>query len=241
MRVLIIGGGGREHALAWKLAQSPLLTELYCVPGNAGISTLARTVNRDPAAREELRDWDLEKKIDLTVVGPEAPLVGGLADSFRERGLKVFGPGREAARLEGARFGQRILWSITVSLPPILLDQPEAAHRYLRRRPGPVVVKADGLAAGKVTVADNLEEAEQALTRSEERALGRLATVVIEEKLEGEVTVLAITDGRNLLSSSAQDHKAVGEGDRGPNTAAWGLCTGGRPDPELPTGGAAGI
>ncbi|NMA92184.1 MAG: phosphoribosylamine--glycine ligase [Firmicutes bacterium] len=230
MRVLIIGGGGREHALAWKLAQSPLLTELYCVPGNAGISTLARTVNRDPAAREELRDWALEKKIDLTVVGPEAPLVGGLADSFRERGLKVFGPGREAARLEGSKVWAKN-FMVDNGIPTAdfaVFDQPEAAHRYLRRRgPGPVVVKADGLAAGKgVTVADNLEEAEQALTRiMEERAFGEAGNrVVIEEKLEGEeVTVLAITDGREfIVLPSAQDHKAVGEGDRGPNTGGMG-------------------
>ncbi len=230
MRVLLVGGGGREHALAWKLSSSPLLTELYCVPGNAGISSVARLIDLDPLDYRELGKWALDKGIDLTVVGPEGPLVGGLTDYFRELGLKVFGPGRLAARLEGSKVWAKN-FMVKNHIPTaefVVFDQLDPARRYLDQRPeGPLVVKAEGLAAGKgVTVARNLDEAEQALNRiMEERVFGEAGNrIIFEEQLVGEeVSVLAITDGQGLIMlPSAQDHKAIGEGDTGPNTGGMG-------------------
>ncbi|HHX87302.1 MAG TPA: phosphoribosylamine--glycine ligase [Firmicutes bacterium] len=230
MRVLIVGGGGREHALAWKLSQSPLLEELYCVPGNAGISSVARCVSLDPYDREGLKKWALEKGIDLTVIGPEGPLVGGLADYFRKSGIKVFGPGKKAARLEGSKVWAKN-FMVNNGIPTAsfaVFDQLDQARRYLDQRPeGPLVVKADGLAAGKgVTVAHNLDQAEQVLTLiMGEQVFGEAGRrVIFEEQLVGEeVSVLAITDGRELIIlPSAQDHKALGEGDTGPNTGGMG-------------------
>ncbi len=230
MRVLIVGGGGREHALAWKLSQSPLLSKLYCAPGNAGIAGLAECVQISPDESDRLAKWALEKKIDLTVVGPEAPLASGLADRFRSLGLTVFGPGRDGARLEGskvwAKEKMRQYGIPTASFA--VFSSYRDAHDYLENYGDrPVVVKADGLAAGKgVTVAAGRAEAVEALRLiMEERRFGDSGEqVVIEECLEGEeVSVLAITDGKKLLvMPSAQDHKAVGEGDSGPNTGGMG-------------------
>ncbi len=241
MRVLIVGGGGREHALAWKLSSSPLLTELFCVPGNAGISSVARCLSLDPGDREGLKKWALEKNIGLTVIGPEAPLVGGLADYLREGGLKVFGPGADASRLEGSKVWAKN-FMIRNGIPTAgfkVFEQLEQARRYLDHRPeGPLVVKADGLAAGKgVTVARDRQEADQALKQiMEEQVFGEAGhRVILEEKLEGEeVSVLAITDGRELIVlPSAQDHKAAGEGDTGPNTGGMGAYS---PAPVLSPG-----
>ncbi len=230
MRVLIVGGGGREHALAWKLSQSPLLSKLYCAPGNAGIAGLSECVQISPDESDRLAKWALEKKIDLTVVGPEAPLASGLADRFRSLGLTVFGPGRDGARLEGskvwAKEKMRQYGIPTASFA--VFSSYRDAHDYLENYGDrPVVVKADGLAAGKgVTVAAGRAEAVEALRLiMEERRFGDSGEqVVIEECLEGEeVSVLAITDGKKLLvMPSAQDHKAVGEGDSGPNTGGMG-------------------
>ncbi len=230
MRVLIVGGGGREHALAWKLAQSPLLERLYCAPGNVGISAVADCV--DIAADDiiPLKRWALEKKIDLTIVGPEMPLVLGLADSFREDGLKVFGPDSRGAMLEGSKvWAKRKMkqWGIPTADFTIFDDFNDARNHLARFYGGQVVIKADGLAAGKgVTVASGPEEAEQALYDIMiERAFGQAGDrVVIENCLSGEeVSVLAISDGQNfVVLPSAQDHKAIGEGDRGPNTGGMG-------------------
>ena len=231
MRVLIIGGGGREHALAWKIARSPLLGKLYCAPGNAGIAALARCVDLPPDDPEGLCNFALEQNIDLTVVGPEAPLAAGLADRFRQAGLKVFGPGEEGARLESSKIWSKERmgrWGIPTAAFAAF-DDYDAALRHLeqRYRDKPVVVKADGLAAGKgVVVAPDSAAAEEALRQIMlEKAFGSSGErVLLEECLYGEeLSILAVTDGEQLvLLPSSQDHKAIGEGDRGPNTGGMG-------------------
>ena len=230
MRVLLVGGGGREHTLAWKLAQSPQLEKLYCAPGNAGIASLAECVDIAADKIDELKAWALEQKIDLTVVGPEAPLVLGIADNFRQAGLKVFGPNSDGAQLEGSKvWSKRKMkeWGIPTAGFTIFDDFEDARSHLGRFYGGPVVIKADGLAAGKgVIVASGPEEAEQALYDIMiERAFGEAGNrVVIENCLSGEeVSVLAVTDGSNLvILPSSQDHKAIGEGDKGPNTGGMG-------------------
>jgi len=230
MRVLIVGSGGREHALAWKLAQSPLIKKMYCMPGNPGIANHAECLDLKSEDWEALKEWALDHKIDLTVVGPEVPLVDGLADRFRDAGLKVFGPGSSGARLEGSKvWAKRKMrkWGIPTADFAVFDEFDEARYHLSRFYGGPVVIKADGLAAGKgVTVAAGPAEAEQALYDiMVEKAFGEAGSrVVIEQCLGGEeVSVLAITDGQKyILLPSAQDHKAVGEGDRGPNTGGMG-------------------
>ncbi len=230
MRVLIVGGGGREHTLAWKLAQSPLLEKLYAAPGNPGIAKVAECVDIAADDIENLKIWALEQKIDLTIVGPEAPLVLGLADSFRKAGLKVFGPGKAGAQLEGSKvWSKRKMkkWGIPSAGFAVFDDFDQARSHLARFYGGPVVIKAEGLAAGKgVTVASGPAEAEQALYDIMiERAFGSAGDrVVIEQCLSGEeVSVIAITDGKSLIfMPSSQDHKAIYEGDKGPNTGGMG-------------------
>lgn len=231
MRVLIIGGGGREHALAWKLAQSPLLEKLYCAPGNAGIAALAECVDISAVDLDKLEELALKEKIDLTVAGPEAPLAAGLADRFRRSGLRVFGPGREGARLEWSKIWSKermARWGIPTARFAAF-DDYEAARRHLEKHYSgrPVVVKADGLAAGKgVTVAPDCAAAAAALrSMMIEKVFGEAGErVLVEDCLHGEeVSVLAVTDGRDLVMlPPSQDHKAIGEGDRGPNTGGMG-------------------
>ncbi len=230
MRILIVGSGGREHALAWKLAQSPLLEKLYCAPGNAGIAEVAECVDIAADQVEALKDWALEKKIDLTVVGPEGSLVLGIADLFRREGLKIFGPGKQGALLEGSKvWAKRKMkrWGIPTAEFTVFDDFDDARHHLSRFYGKPVVIKADGLAAGKgVTVASGPAEAEQALYDIMiERAFGEAGNrVIIENCLSGEeVSVLAVTDGKQIIVlPSAQDHKAIGEGDKGRNTGGMG-------------------
>ena len=236
MRILVIGGGGREHALVWKLAQSRSRPTVYVAPGNAGILTPAASyetrVERAIIATENvdgLLAFAREQGVDLTVVGPEAPLVAGLADRFREAGLRVFGPGQAGARLEGSKtFAKELL--VRAGIPTArheAFDDLVAARAYVERHGAPVVVKADGLAAGKgVTVARTLDEALAALDEAmEQRTFGAAGdTVVVEEYLEGdELSVMAlVSDGVYRLLPSSQDHKAVFDGDRGPNTGGMG-------------------
>ena len=238
MRVLVIGSGGREHALAWKLAQSPRLERLFVAPGNGGTVAIAENVPIAPSDIPALRLFAQKEHIDLTVVGPEAPLVAGLVDDFAAAGLRAFGPVASAARLEGSKaFAKRFAQEegIPTAVGATFRDY-EAALAYLREQEGPPVIKASGLAAGKgVTVCATREEAEAVLHRlMVERALGPAgAEVVIEERLEGEeVSLLAFCDGRTVVPMlPARDYKRLADGDRGPNTGGMG---GYAPSPYLP-------
>lgn len=227
MKVLVVGSGGREHTLVWKLSQSPRVKKIYCAPGNAGISSLAECVPIDALELERLRDFALAQNIDLTVVGPEAPLVAGIVDLFAEAGLKAFGPSRAAARLEGSKsFAKQLMakYGIPTGAFQTFTD-PEAAKAYIRQLGTPCVVKADGLAAGKgVVVAQEPEEAIRAVDHLTAGNKEAAATLLVEEFLRGEeITVMAFTDGETVKPMVwAQDHKRVYDGDQGPNTGGMG-------------------
>lgn len=229
MKILVVGGGGREHALVWKLAQSPLAEEIYCAPGNAGIANLAECVNIAAEDVDTLLDFALAEGIGLTVVGPEAPLAAGIVDKFTAAGLKIFGPSQRAALIEGSKaLAKEIMekYNIPTAAYASFTDRA-AAEEYIRKQGAPIVVKADGLAAGKgVVVAMTEEEALDAVADMlSGNAFGAAgAKVVIEEYLEGEeVSVLAFSDGKTVLPMvSAQDHKRVFDGDQGPNTGGMG-------------------
>lgn len=229
MKVLVVGGGGREHALVWKIAQSPRVEAVFCAPGNAGIARYAQCI---PILAEDIQGllgFARQERIDLTVVGPEAPLVAGLVSAFEEAGLRVFGPRKNAAEIEGSKaLAKEIMekYGIPTARYATFTDAA-AARDYIRQHGAPCVVKADGLAAGKgVTVAMTAGEALAAVeTIMEDRAFGAAGErVVIEEYLEGEeVSVLAFTDGETVVPmASAQDHKRVFDGDQGPNTGGMG-------------------
>ena len=229
MKVLIVGSGGREHTLAWKIRQSPFLSKLYAAPGNAGITELAECVAIAPEDIEGLVGFAREKEIDLTVVGPEAPLAAGIVDRFQAERLKIFGPSKAAAQLEASKiFAKETM--VRAGVPTaefkIFSEAAQAKHYLIESEP-PFVIKADGLAAGKgVVVAGSCEEAVQVIAKfMEEKSLGEAGSrVLIEERLEGEeLSVLVLTDGENILPlASAQDHKRLLDMDRGPNTGGMG-------------------
>lgn len=229
MKILVVGGGGREHALVWKLKQSPRVSRIYCAPGNAGIARDAECV---PCAAEDLEglvDFARSEEIDLTVVGPEAPLVAGIRDRFEAAGLRLFGPPAKGALLEGSKvFAKQLMVKFGVPTASFeVFESPKEAVAYVRGLGGPCVVKADGLAAGKgVIVAKDTSEAEAAVRLiGEEKAFGKAGErIIVEECLVGEeVSVLAFTDGKSVLPMvAAQDHKRVYDGDRGPNTGGMG-------------------
>jgi phosphoribosylamine---glycine ligase len=229
MKILVIGNGGREHALIWKIRQSSEVDKIYCAPGSAGIAEFAELVAIAPQQIEELADFAAEQKIDLTVVGPELPLTLGISDLFESRGLKIFGPNRDAAQLEGSKaFAKKIMTenSIPTAAAGIFSDAP-SARRYLDQNPAPYVVKADGLAAGKgVLICANREEAQSAIDEIVvKKAFGQAGEkVVIEEFLEGEeASFMVLTDGDTVLAlPSSQDHKRVFDHDQGPNTGGMG-------------------
>ena len=231
MRILLIGGGGREHALAWKLVQSPNVEKLYGAPGNPGMALLQKCecINLNVDALEGVADYAEEKSIDLTVVGPEAPLVAGLADVFKRRGLPVFGPSKAAAQLEGSKaFSKELMakYNIPTAFFKICEDI-EAAKAYVEEKGAPIVVKADGLAAGKgVVVAMTKQEALDAIDdmMGDHKFGAAGARVVLEEYMEGEeASLLAFTDGKTVVPMiAAQDHKRVFDGDEGPNTGGMG-------------------
>jgi phosphoribosylamine--glycine ligase len=229
MRILVVGGGGREHALCWAIAASPLCDRLYCAPGNAGIAREATCVPIGAEDIDALVAFAREEAIDFVVVGPEAALVLGLADRLNEAGIKVFGPSAAAAELEGSKGFMKDLCA-KYGIPSAAYGRftdAGAAKAYLRAQGAPIVVKADGLAAGKgVTVAGTIVEAEAAVDAALlDRAFGEAgAEVVIEECLVGEeASVFALVDGKTtLMLASAQDHKQVGDGDTGPNTGGMG-------------------
>ena len=228
MNILLLGSGGREHALAWKLAQSPLCETLYAAPGNPGIAHEAKCVALDAADHAAVVAFCETRRIGLVVIGPEAPLVDGLADSLRGAGFAVFGPSQVAAQLEGSKGFTKDLCT-RAGIPTARYDRAssfDAAVAALDGHALPVVLKADGLAAGKgVVIAETRAEAEAALADMFGGQFGAAgAEVVIEEFLEGEeVSFFALTDGATILPfGSAQDHKRVGEGDTGPNTGGMG-------------------
>ncbi len=228
MKVLLIGSGGREHALAWKIAQSPLLTKLYAAPGNPGIAEEAELVTLDTDDHAAVVTFCKDKGIDFVVVGPEAPLVAGIADRLREAGIAVFGPSAAAAQLEGSKgFTKDVCarFNIPTGAYQRFNNAPKA-KAYVREQGAPIVIKADGLAAGKgVTVAMTLDEALAAIDDCFEGAFGPAgAEVVVEAFLDGEeASFFCLSDGKSLLPlATAQDHKRVGDGDTGPNTGGMG-------------------
>jgi len=229
MKVLVIGGGGREHALCWKLRQSPLLTDLFCAPGNPGIAEVADRVPIDVENVPQLAEFADEMKIDLTVVGPELPLTLGLADEFASRGLPVFGPRSQAAELEGSKvFAKQFMVRHDIpSAPFTIAHDSEEAWNAVLDLGLPVVLKADGLAAGKgVLIPRDEEELKEALAVFfDERRFGDAgARVVVEKFLAGEeVSIIALSDGERVLPlASSKDYKRIGEGDTGPNTGGMG-------------------
>lgn len=229
MKVLIIGSGGREHALVWKISQSRKVEKIYCAPGNAGISELAECVNIKPENIAELKKFAVDKKIDLTIVGPEAPLAAGIVDEFKKEKLRIFGPSKAAARLEGSKiFAKEMMKKFNVPTAKFaeFTDEREAI-KYLQDSNFPIVVKADGLAAGKgVVVASEFGEAEEAVHRMlVEKEFGEASSrIIIEECLVGqEASILAFSDGGHFkIMQSAQDHKRVFDNDLGPNTGGMG-------------------
>jgi phosphoribosylamine---glycine ligase len=229
MNILLIGSGGREHALAWKIAASPLVERVYCAPGNAGIAREAECVALDTADHAAIIAFCEAKAIDFVVIGPEAPLVAGIVDDLEAAGIKTFGPSHAAAELEASKGFTKDLCRAN-GIPTAAYERfqgAEAAKDYLRRMAAPIVVKADGLAAGKgVVVATTLAEAEAAVDAIFAGALGD-AGVVIEEFLSGEeASFFVLCDGDNVLPlATAQDHKRAFDGDRGPNTGGMGAIS----------------
>ena len=229
MKVLVVGGGGREHALCWKLAQSPLLTQLWCAPGNAGIAKIAQCVAIGAEDVAALVAFAKTQAVDLVVVGPEGPLVNGLADACLAAGIRVFGPSAAAAELEGSKGFMKDVVS-AAGIPTAWyrrFTDIAAAKAFIREKGAPIVVKTDGLAAGKgVVVAMSLNEALAAIdAMMGDKVFGAAGTeVVIEEFLDGEeASLFALSDGRSaIFMGAAQDHKRVGDGDTGPNTGGMG-------------------
>jgi len=233
MNILVIGGGGREHALAWKLAQSPKVQMVYVAPGNGGTALDKRLKNINITDVTALREWAIAEKIELTVVGPEAPLAAGVVDEFRAHGLRVFGPTKAAAQLESSKAFSKAFMQ-RHAIPTAAYDtftDPVLAHAYVDKKGAPIVVKADGLAAGKgVVVAMNLAEAHEAIdfmlldnTLGVSHNTGG-ARVVIEEFLQGEeASFIVLCDGKNVTAlATSQDHKRLLDGDQGPNTGGMG-------------------
>ena len=233
MKVLVVGGGGREHALAWKLAQSPKVQQVYVAPGNGGTARDKQLINVPISDVVALREWAQANQIGLTVVGPEAPLAAGVVDEFRTHGLRIFGPTRAAAQLESSKaFSKAFMQRHAIPTAEFeTFTDPAAAHAYVERKGAPIVVKADGLAAGKgVVVAMTLAEAHEAIDfMLLDNTLGVThneggARVVIEEFLQGEeASFIVLCDGRNVTAlATSQDHKRLLDGDEGPNTGGMG-------------------
>jgi phosphoribosylamine--glycine ligase len=229
MKILIVGSGGREHAIAWKVAQSPKAEKIYCAPGNAGIAEYAECVNIGAMEFDRLVAFAREKEIDLTVIGMDDPLVGGVVDAFEAAGLRVFGPRKNAAVLEGSKaFSKDLMKKYHIPTAAYeTFDDPQKALEYLQTAQMPIVLKADGLALGKgVLICNTLEEAREGVkTIMEEKKFGSAGSrMVVEEFMTGrEVSVLSYVDGKTIRPmTSAQDHKRAGDGDTGLNTGGMG-------------------
>lgn len=245
MRVLVIGSGGREHAIAWKVKSSPLVTGVYCAPGNAGTDSFATNVDLKVSDLGALALWAIENTIDLTIVGPEAPLSEGIVDIFTKHGLRIFGPTKAAALLESSKsFAKEVMLKAGVQTPRgAVFSDINAAKDYVLSHGAPIVIKADGLAAGKgVVVAESVEEAINALEDFMVRhTMGDAGTkVVIEERIVGrEASVMAIIDGDTVIPLViSQDFKRIRDSDQGPNTGGMGAIS---PTPVLPDKAAEGL
>jgi len=229
MKVLVVGSGGREHALVWKLKKSKKVSKIFCAPGNGGISLLARCINIKADNVHGLADFAYRNKIGLTVVGPEAPLAMGIVDEFQKRKLKIFGPNKKAAQIESSKvFAKEFMRRYHIPTAPFkVFSNPAEAIGFCKMVQYPVVIKADGLAAGKgAIIARNIKQASNAIEQMMvKRAYGKAGEkVVVESFLEGqEVSVMALTDGKTIRPFlSSQDHKQAYDGDRGPNTGGMG-------------------
>ena len=229
MKILVIGGGGREHALVWKISQSPKVSKIYCAPGNAGISQLAQCINIEADNIEKLADFVQKEKIDLTVVGPELPLSRGIVNEFNKQGLRIFGPSKEATEIESSKVFSKYLmkkYNIPTANYEVFGNSKEALN-YIKQQTFPLVIKADGLAAGKgVFIVKDIDQARDALDElMKKKKFGEAGRqVVIEEFLEGEeISILAFCDGKTVVPMvSSQDHKKIFDNDRGPNTGGMG-------------------
>ena len=229
MKVLVIGGGGREHAICWKLSKSPKVDELYCAPGNAGIAEVAKCVDIGVMDFEKMADFAKKEAFDLVVVGPDDPLAGGIVDVLEEKGLRVFGPRKNAAILEGSKaFSKDLMKKYGIPTAAYeTFDTPEAALNYLETAPVPIVLKADGLALGKgVLICNTREEAKEGVkTLMLDKQFGHAGDrIVVEQFMTGrEVSVLSVVDGKTIkIMTSAQDHKRAKDGDQGLNTGGMG-------------------
>lgn len=229
MKVLVIGGGGREHAICWKLSKSPKVDELYCAPGNAGIAEVAKCVDIGVMDFEKIADFAKKEAFDLVVVGPDDPLAGGIVDVLEEKGLRVFGPIKNAAILEGSKaFSKDLMKKYGIPTAAYeTFDTPEAALKYLETAPVPIVLKADGLALGKgVLICNTREEAKEGVkTLMLDKQFGHAGDrIVVEQFMTGrEVSVLSFVDGKTIkIMTSAQDHKRAKDGDQGLNTGGMG-------------------
>ena len=229
MKVLVIGGGGREHAICWKLSKSPKVDELYCAPGNVGIAEVAKCVDIGVMDFEKMADFAKKEAFDLIVVGPDDPLAGGIVDVLEEKGLRVFGPRKNAAILEGSKaFSKDLMKKYGIPTAAYeTFDTPEAALKYLETAPVPIVLKADGLALGKgVLICNTREEAKEGVkTLMLDKQFGHAGDrIVVEQFMTGrEVSVLSFVDGKTIkIMTSAQDHKRAKDGDQGLNTGGMG-------------------
>jgi phosphoribosylamine--glycine ligase len=230
MKILVIGGGGREHTLVWKIAQSPLVAKIYCIPGNPGIAELAECIKMDvEKGFDSITQFALKEKIDVTVIGPEDPLANGISDHFENAGLKVFGPSKLATQIESSKvFSKEFM--MRYGIPTAngeIFDNPDDAITYIKRIGAPIVVKADGLAKGKgVFPCRDLQKALDAVNAiMVEKEFGDAGNkVIVEEFMEGEeASFIAFTDGKTVLpTASSQDHKPIFDGDKGPNTGGMG-------------------
>ncbi len=241
MKVLVVGKGGREHALVWKLARSPRVSKVYCAPGNAGTALDAESFAAEPHEFDRLIRFAKREGIDLTIVGPEDPLSAGIVDEFQKNGLRIFGPSKAAARIEGSKvFSKNLMRHADVPTAEFkIFDHPEPAKYYIGTRDFPLVVKADGLAAGKGVIVcsstgDALKAIDTVMIKEEFGKAGR--QVVVEKRLEGEeLSILGLVGGRGIyLLPSTQDHKAAYDGDQGPNTGGMGAyCPAPKGTPEV--------
>lgn len=232
MKVMVIGSGGREHAIAWKLSQSGQVDKIYCAPGNGGTELENKCENINLNSDDELLNFALQNNVDITVVGPEAPLVSGIADKFTAQGLKIFGPCKKAAMLEGSKaFSKEFMKKYGVKTASYeVFEHAEDSIEYLKTSSYPIVIKADGLAAGKgVIICSNFKEASEAVNEFmvNDKLKGAGKKLIIEEFLEGmEASILAVTDGKTIIPlMSAKDHKTIFEENKGPNTGGMGAIS----------------